>query len=107
MELWKDPPEIDASLHLPLRNDFIPLDFSIRAENTFNDLTSVSSPRCIIDEPLMKFWYKLDNSFKMPRANTYFRINVKGGYDTLKNCLLTELYVRLLRDELNETIYQV
>ncbi|BFG33740.1 hypothetical protein CerSpe_200140 [Prunus speciosa] len=106
MDLWKDPPEIDVSLHLPSKNEFIPCDFSIRSDNSCLDPTNISSPRCIIDEPLIKFWYKLDNTFKLPRANTYFRINLKSGYANLKSCVLTELYILLLKDELNEIVYQ-
>ncbi|XP_062015167.1 nardilysin-like [Rosa rugosa] len=104
IDLWKDPPEIDVSLHLPEKNEFIPTDFSIRSDGL--DTTDTASPRCILDEPLVKFWYKLDNTFKLPRANTYFRINPNGGYDNVKSCVLTELYVSLLKDELNEIVYQ-
>ncbi|XP_004294732.1 PREDICTED: nardilysin isoform X1 [Fragaria vesca subsp. vesca] len=104
IDLWKDPPEIDVSLHLPEKNEFIPTDFSIRSDGL--DTTDVSLPRCILDEPLVKFWYKLDSTFKLPRANTYFRINLKGGYDNVKSCVLTELYISLLKDELNEIVYQ-
>ena len=107
MDLWRDPPEIDASLHLPAKNQFIPCDFSIRASKVCNNLPLEYSPICILDEPLMKFWYKLDNSFKLPRANTYFHINLSGGYSSVKNYLLTELFVLLLKDKLNEIIYQV
>lgn len=107
MDLWRDPPEIDVSLHLPSKNEFIPSDFSIRADNACEDLANIDSPRCILDEPLMKFWYKLDRTFKLPRANTYFRISLKGGYGSVKSCVLMELYVLLLKDELNEIIYQV
>ncbi|XP_048324468.2 nardilysin-like isoform X2 [Ziziphus jujuba] len=106
MDLWRDPPEIDVSLHLPSKNEFIPSDFSIRADNACEDLANIDSPRCILDEPLMKFWYKLDRTFKLPRANTYFRISLKGGYGSVKSCVLMELYVLLLKDELNEIIYQ-
>ncbi|XP_044495752.1 nardilysin-like isoform X2 [Mangifera indica] len=106
MKLWRDPPEIDGSLQLPSKNEFIPLDFSVRANNTSDDPGNLSSPICIIDEPLIKFWYKLDNTFKLPRANTYFRINLKGAYDDVKSCLMTELFINLLKDELNEIIYQ-
>lgn len=107
MLLWRDPPEIDVSLHLPLKNEFIPCDFSIRANSICNDLANESLPRCIVDTPLMKLWYKLDNTFKLPRANTYFRVTLKEAYDNVKNCVLTELYMRLLKDELNEIVYQV
>lgn len=105
MELWKDPPEIDVSLHLPAKNDFIPSDFSIRADTISCD--GGNAPKCILDEPLMKFWYKLDKTFKLPRANTYFRVTLKGAYSNLRNALLTELFVLLLKDELNEIVYQV
>lgn len=106
MDLWRDPPEIDFLLHLPSNNEFIPCEFSIRANSACNGPVNSLSPRCLFDEPLMKFWYKLDSTFKLPRANTYFRINLKRGYDNLKNCLLTELFILLLKDELNEIIYQ-
>jgi nardilysin len=104
IELWKDPPQIDSLLHLPARNEFIPCDFSIRSSKSSND--DISYPRCILDEPLMKFWFKIDKTFKFPRANTYFRITLKGGYNDLKNALLSELFIHLLKDELNEITYQ-
>ncbi|KAJ6361050.1 hypothetical protein OIU77_004976 [Salix suchowensis] len=106
IEIWRDPPEVDVSLHMPSKNEFVPSDFSIRADNLDHDPVSSSFPRCIIDEPLMKFWYKLDSTFKVPRANTYFRVNLKGGYASVKSFLMTELFILLLKDELNEIIYQ-
>ncbi|GFZ19968.1 insulinase (Peptidase family M16) family protein [Actinidia rufa] len=104
MKEWSDPSEIDMSLHLPAKNEFIPFDFSIHTDKA--SITDSFYPRCILDEPLMKFWYKLDRTFKLPRANTYFRITLKGGYNNLKNSLLTELFILLLKDELNEVTYQ-
>ncbi|GAB2234121.1 hypothetical protein Droror1_Dr00003358 [Drosera rotundifolia] len=106
LDLWSDPPEVDASLHLPVKNEFIPVNFSVHANNLEDDFTSTSYPRCILDEPLMKLWYKLDTTFKLPRANTYFCINLKGAYETIGSSVLTELFVLLLKDELNEVIYQ-
>lgn len=107
MDIWSDPHEIDASLHLPAKNEFIPSDFSIRADDSTKDLDNVESPKCILDESYMKLWYKLDRNFKLPRANTYFRINLKGGYDNVRSCVLLELFIHLLKDELNEIVYQV
>lgn len=107
MDLWKDPPEIDPSLHLPSKNDFIPRDFSIRADKASCQFADASYPRCILDEPHIKLWHKLDKTFKLPRANTYFRITLKGGYSNIRNAVLTELFILLLKDELNEIIYQV
>ncbi|KAL2925501.1 Nardilysin-like [Bienertia sinuspersici] len=106
MDSWRDPPAIDGSLHLPSKNEFIPVDFPVHADNVSDDIGGGSYPRCIIDEPLMKLWFKLDKTFKLPRANTYFRINLKDAYASVRSSLLTELFVLLLKDELNEVVYQ-
>uniref|UniRef100_A0A1D1XVB1 Insulin-degrading enzyme n=1 Tax=Anthurium amnicola TaxID=1678845 RepID=A0A1D1XVB1_9ARAE len=106
MDLWRDPPEIDPSLHLPLKNDFIPRDFSLRSSTLSRNMENATLPKCIIDQPLLKLWYKLDTTFNFPRANTYFLISVKGAYCNIVNCVLTELFVNLLKDELNEILYQ-
>lgn len=107
MKLWQDPLEINASLHLPTKNEFIPRDFSIRVDNSSSALVETPIPKCILDEPFMKIWYKIDKIFKVPRTNAYFRITLKGACSNLKRSLLTELFVHLLKDELNETVYQV
>lgn len=106
MDLWKDPPEIELSFHLPKKNEFIPCDFSLRADKPDGKLAILTTPCCILDESLMKIWYKIDNNFKIPRANAYFRINLNGGFNSIKDCLLTEIFVLLIKDKLNEIIYQ-
>ncbi|KAG0447596.1 hypothetical protein HPP92_028243 [Vanilla planifolia] len=107
LEHWASPLEIIPSLHLPLKNEFIPEDFSLRNANILPSSVSASYPKCVIDHPLMKLWYKIDHTFNVPRANTYFLVTMKGGYSSLKACVLTELFVHLLKDELNEITYQV
>lgn len=72
-----------------------------------SDLMNSSEPRCIVDQPLIKLWYKIDLTFNVPRANAYFLITLRGSYSSIKNCVLTELFVNLLKDELNEILYQV
>lgn len=49
----------------------------------------------------------MDMTFNVPRANTYFLISVKDGCSSLKNSVLTELFANLVKDELNEVLYQV
>ncbi|KAL5720801.1 nardilysin [Ranunculus cassubicifolius] len=106
LKLWRDPPEINSCLHLPAKNEFIPQDFSLRNPQASQDHVNVHLPYCLIDLPWIKLWYKLDDTFRVPRANTYFLIAIKGGFDNVKNCVLTELFVTLLKDELNEILYQ-
>lgn len=107
LEAWRNPPEIHPSLHFPLKNEFIPRDFSLHNADSSKCHAHVNYPKCIVDQPLVKLWYKIDSTFNVPRANTYFLITVKDGYSSVKSCLLTELFVNLLKDELNEILYQV
>lgn len=107
LELWGDSPQIDPYLYLPLKNEFIPEDFSLRNANILQNSMDTNYPKCIIDNPLIKLWHKIDLTFNVPRANAYFLITVKDGYCSLRTCVLTELFVSLLKDELNEIIYQV
>ncbi|CAM8952611.1 unnamed protein product [Rhodiola kirilowii] len=103
MKLWNDPPSTDSSLHLPRKNEFIPCDFSLRPVDSPE---SMPLPVCILDDSMMKLWYKQDMTFKCPRANVYFHITLKGVSESVRSCVLTELYVNLLKDELNDIIYQ-
>ncbi|KAG9445281.1 hypothetical protein H6P81_016621 [Aristolochia fimbriata] len=106
---WTDPPVIYPDLHLPPRNEFIPCDFTIRTANSMESTlidANLEHPICLVDEPLVKFWYKPDSTFNVPRSNTYFLINVKDAYGSVKSCVLTELFLNLLKDELNDIIYQ-
>lgn len=105
LDTWRDPIKIDPSLHLPPKNEFIPSDFTLRSANLLKSPNS--KPMCILDKPLIKLWYKMDQTFNVPRANVFFLVTLKDAYSSLKNSLLTELYVDLLRDALNELLYQV
>ncbi|AQL06823.1 Nardilysin-like [Zea mays] len=105
IESWKNPVQVDDNLHLPRKNEFIPGDFTLRNANSPGS-SSDDNPRCIVDEPFIKLWYKMDMTFNVPRANTYFLIYVKDGYSSLENSVLIDLFANLLKDELNEVLYQ-
>ncbi|KAH7677792.1 Insulysin protein [Dioscorea alata] len=105
-KLWSNPPKIDPSLHLPSKNEFIACDFSLRNANANKNLADGDHPKCIIDKPFIKLWYKIDTTFNVPRTNAYFLIALKDGYHTSKNSVLAELFMNLLKDELNDILYQ-
>jgi len=98
--------QVSSLKHLPDKNDFIPCDFSIKSLSDINIHGTMEIPICIADDPLIKIWYKLDRTFNVPRANTYFLITLKEAYISVRTCVLTELYVNLLCDTLNKTLYQ-
>ena len=98
--------EIDGNFHLPRKNEYIPGDFSLR-NASIPKSSNDDNPRCIVDEPFIKLWHKMDITFNVPRANAYFLISVKDGCSSLRNSVLTDLFANLLKDELNEVLYQV
>lgn len=106
LETWADPPQIEAALTMPVVNAFIPHDFTIRTgKNETSENPEV--PKVLLADPAMKVWYKLDQTFKTPRANTYFSVTCKAASENIRAVVLTEIYVKLLEYELNETIYLV
>uniref|UniRef100_A0ACD5XLA5 Uncharacterized protein n=1 Tax=Avena sativa TaxID=4498 RepID=A0ACD5XLA5_AVESA len=105
IESWRNPMQIDANFHLPRKNEFIPVDFSLRNAN-IPKFSDDENPRCIVDTPFIRLWYKMDVTFNVPRANAYFLISVKDGCSSLRNSVLTDLFANLLKDELNEVLYQ-
>ena len=105
IESWRNPVEIDGNFHLPRKNEYIPGDFSLR-NASIPKSSNDDNPRCIVDEPFIKLWHKMDITFNVPRANAYFLISVKDGCSSLRNSVLTDLFANLLKDELNEVLYQ-
>ena len=105
LKRWANPEHVDPALRMPIVNAFIPHDFTIRAGRT--ETPDPDVPTVLLDEQGLKVWYKLDRTFNTPRANTYFSVTCKAASENIRNIVLTEIYVKLLEHELNETIYLV
>lgn len=105
LKRWADPEHVDLALRMPIVNAFIPHDFTIRTGKT--ETPDPDVPMVLLDEQGLKVWYKLDRTFNTPRANTYFSVTCKAASENIRNIVLTEIYVKLLEHELNETIYLV
>jgi nardilysin len=105
LKRWANPEHVDPALRMPIVNAFIPHDFTIRAGRT--EIPDPDVPTVLLDEQGLKVWYKLDRTFNTPRANTYFSVTCKAASENIRNIVLTEIYVKLLEHELNETIYLV
>lgn len=106
LQQWADPKHVDSALRMPVVNAFIPHDFTIKTAKA-DVPEGADVPRVLLDEPGLKVWYKLDRTFNTPRANTYFSVTCKAASESIRNIVLTEIYVKLLEHELNETIYLV
>jgi len=111
LQAWADPAHIDSALHMPSPNEFIPHNFSIYIQTIAakkNKCDSIKSSLVVLlDEPALRLWYKLDQTFQMPRANAFFCVLTRTASSSVKAAVLTEMYVNLLLHELNETMYLV
>lgn len=99
IDRWKQGGH-DARLMLPLPNPFIPN----RLTPQLFDNVSVL-PERLIDEPGMQAWYHGDSQFGTPRAAFYFSIESPAAVGNVRNLVLTELFVRRLRQHLKKTTY--
>ncbi|DBA04210.1 TPA: hypothetical protein N0F65_004318 [Lagenidium giganteum] len=87
----------NAALHLPKPNPFIPRNFSLADANT-PDMSCHSST-------FGNLWYRPDRIFATPRAHLAFQIHLPSIMASANNFVRTELFVKLVRDALNEYAY--
>lgn len=101
MERWSDV-ELNASFYLPKPNPFVATDFSL-VERTPQDVTE--HPVVIYDTEYIRVWHKLDDEFKKPKSVLYFNLSSPIVYSDPQNCNLTNLFVQLFLESINEDLY--
>ncbi|XP_015771997.1 PREDICTED: insulin-degrading enzyme-like [Acropora digitifera] len=100
IEEWNNV-SLNPSLQLPVENEFIPTDFTIRGRPE----DSSPIPTMIKDGPLLKAWFKQDDTFNLPKACMLFEITSPLAYVDPGHCNMARLFVELLKDSLNEYAY--
>ncbi|KAE9349877.1 Nardilysin-like [Phytophthora fragariae] len=88
----------NPKLHLPRPNQFIPRDFSLVDTTGVDDLVCEKTS-------FGKLWYKPDRVFATPRAHVALLIHLPSVVANVDNWAHTQLYVKLVRDALNEYAY--
>lgn len=93
--------DVNENLKLSLPNSFIPNNF---------DIAEVPSdapihPTIIMDTPILRVWHKQDNQFNKPKACMTFDMSNPIAYLDPLNCNLNHMMVMLLKDQLNEYLY--
>lgn len=94
---WKHP-SVNASLHLPTPNPFIPRDFSLVDSLGLDDVECRRTK-------FGKLWYKADRKFATPRAHIALFLHLPSVLQNVEHQVLTDLYLRLVQDALNEYAY--
>lgn len=92
--------EPDPLLAIPKRNVFLPADLSVKLPKEVT-----SKPIQLKKSRGFELWFQQDNTFRVPRADFYFSIRSKSANDSPEHAVLTQLYVKIVNDQLNEFSY--
>lgn len=86
-------------LALPAPNEFLPTNLKLETQPE-------STPKRVDSTtPGLAVWWAPDTSFGTPRATTYLRLDVAGGFRTPSDVAYANLYARLVLDALNTFAY--
>ena len=50
-------------------------------------------------------WFKQDDTFKQPKINFVLNLDTPLAYSTVTGCVMTDIFAKLVKDELNEFSY--
>jgi len=109
---WSAPQDIDPRLKLPGLNQFLPTDFSLRADDA-NAVAATNStidyskemPKLLVDKPGLRLWHKMDRTFKVPRTSLRLHLASPNVYRSPRSMTLNRLFAKVLMDDLNSFVY--
>jgi insulysin len=96
---WSHPPAV-AQLAIPAPNPFLPDDLAVKPPRE-----ATTKPVRLRRMRGLQLWFKQDTTFNVPRADFYFSVRSRAANDSPTHGVLTELYVKLVNDQLNEFAY--
>ncbi len=91
---------IHPDLAIPEPNIFLPTDLSVKPVKN-----ATSKPVRIKETRGFELWFQQDDTFGLPRADFYFSVRSPRANDSPEHAVLTQLYVGLANDQLNEFSY--
>jgi len=99
---WGNPSSIDSELQLPVRNAFIPTDFSLRPHPAQGPMVD---PVLIHNDGRLLVWFKHDETFKKPKTNLLAQLLTPAVTHSPEAQVLTLLLTEMVSEELNEYAY--
>ena len=88
----------NPSITMPARNEFLPEDLALRP-------TGHGDPIKLMGTPKLTVWHRTDSSYGVPRANFKATIRTPLAKASAKSNVLTDIYVRMINEQLNEFSY--
>lgn len=99
LEFWKNGGTKNG-LALPVKNEFIPTDFSLR-----EPISGGKYPIMVHRSPMTDLWFKSDPIFRTPKAVIQLDFTSPSAYSSPETAVLTRIFTKLLVDYLNEHAY--
>ncbi|KAG0039010.1 Insulinase (Peptidase M16) [Podila clonocystis] len=93
---------LNADLHLPGPNDYIPRNFDT---HKLPVVTPLKAPTLLKHTPLTRLWHKKDDVFWVPKINLYFQLTTPLVLASPANFVRSVLFVKLVKDSLTEESY--
>lgn len=98
--LWQKPVDY-KELHYPPPNPYLPEDLKILADE------KVAVPYKLLDSKQGVLWFQQDSEFRLPKAQLYLNVLSDQVNASPRAKLLSILYLRSLRESINEWLYQI
>lgn len=95
----------DVLIDIPPKNIFVPTDLSLLADPLPLDEKDLEGPKIIEENEYYQLHYKLDRTFRRPKAAVYFDFVTRDSYLSPRHSLLTKIFNDIVMDELNEFSY--
>ena len=98
---WNKPDRI-ADLNIRSKNPFIADNLEVKP---LDDPDTGSAPEVVFQRNGLTLWHLQDTEFDTPKADTYFSLASPHVNDSAKNAIAAALYTQLVKDQLNEQLY--
>ncbi len=92
-----------AKLSLPKKNPFIAKDFGIVEAKQPN--ADKAKPSVVVEKSRVTGWYLNDNIYDLPKTSVSARFKLPHVSQSPEHFVATKIYVRILKDSLNQTSY--
>lgn len=96
------PEQRTAKLHLPHKNQFIPTKLEVEKKDVKEPALA---PRIIRNDPLVRTWFKKDDTFWVPKASLIISCRSPVATASAANQVKSRLFTDLVKDALEEYSY--
>lgn len=103
LERWRNA-DGGNRLRYPAPNHYIAQDFELRSPPR-EHYGTLFAPSIVHECKAMRLWHRLDDRFNQPRACMYFQISLPNIPKGAFGMMLTQLFVAMTEDSVNESLY--